>query len=79
VGAVDRELVRSIKQFGVDVISLNQFAEMVAATPRTFCAFEVEHIEFADDVAENNGAVTRYDSASQFSRDNGAAAMSSAA
>jgi hypothetical protein len=41
-------------------------------------ALDVEHTELADEVAENDGAFTRH-SASQFLRDSGAAAMSSAA
>jgi hypothetical protein len=37
------------------------------------------HIELPDQVAKGDGAFTRHDSASQFSRDSGAAAMSAAA
>jgi hypothetical protein len=40
-------------------------------------ALDPKHYELADEVAENDGAFTGHDCASRFSRDTGAAAMSS--
>jgi len=42
-------------------------------------ALDVEHVELADQVAQNDGAFSGHDSASQFQRGSGAAALSSAA
>jgi hypothetical protein len=52
---------------------------MVSSASAALLALDVEYIELADSVSENDGAFMERDSVSQLLRDSGAAAMSSAA
>jgi hypothetical protein len=53
--------------------------EVIPTPTAAFFALDVEHVELADQVSENDGTFTRHDSAAQFLHDSGAAAMSEAA
>ena len=49
---------------------------MVSSASAAILALDVEYIELADSVSENDGAFMERDSVSQLLRDSGAAAMS---
>ena len=77
--AIGCNLISTGKELGVNSVSVNQPIKIVPSTATAFVALDDEHVEFADQIAENDGAFTRHDNASQLSRGSGAAAMSAAA
>jgi hypothetical protein len=58
--AVGRDLVGPLEQLGVDAIAFDQPMDVIRTPTAALVALDVEHIELADQVAEEDRAVARH-------------------
>ena len=55
---IRRDLVRPVKQFSVNSAALDQPMKVIAPTTTALLALDVEHVELADQVSENDGSMS---------------------
>jgi len=58
--AIGLDLVGPIEQLGVDAIALDQAVKPIPAAPAAFVTLDVEYVELADQVAEDDGTLARH-------------------
>jgi len=60
--AVGRDLVGRVEGLGANAIAFDQSTEVIATPTVALIALDVEHVELADQVAEDDRAITRHHS-----------------
>ena len=58
--AIGRDLVGPVEQFRVNAVAFDQPMDVISTPTALLVAFDVEHVELTDQVAEDDRAVARH-------------------